>query len=60
VDVCVIEKDKTDYLRNYDRPNERGIKEQSYRYPRGTTAILKESVQSLVEVRDGDAMDMSL
>ncbi|KAI8877335.1 proteasome subunit beta type-7 [Backusella circina FSU 941] len=60
VDVCVIEKDKTDYLRNYDRPNERGVKEQSYRYPRGTTAILKESVQSLIEVSEGDAMDMSL
>jgi 20S proteasome subunit beta 2 len=37
VDVCVIEENSTDYLRNHVRPNERGIKEQSYRYPRGTT-----------------------
>ncbi|CAO3635679.1 unnamed protein product [Cunninghamella echinulata] len=60
VDVCVIEKDKTDYLRNYGRPNERGIKEGRYVYPRGTTAILKESVKSLVDVTEGDAMDISL
>ncbi|KAI8071244.1 proteasome subunit beta type-7 [Gongronella butleri] len=60
VDVCVIEKDKTDYLRNYGRPNERGVKEQSYRYPRGTTAILKESITKFVDVSDGDAMDISL
>ena len=25
VDVCVITKDKTDYLRNYERPNERCV-----------------------------------
>ncbi|GAB5590969.1 proteasome core particle subunit beta 2 [Umbelopsis nana] len=59
VDVCVIEKDSTDYLRNHVRPNERGIKEQSYRYPRGTTAILKQSIRHFVDVVEGDAMDMS-
>jgi 20S proteasome subunit beta 2 len=37
VDICVIEKSGTDYLRNHVRPNERGLKEQSYRFPRGTT-----------------------
>lgn len=60
VDVCVIEKDSTDYLRNYARPNERGIKEQSYKYPRGTTAVLKEEITSLVTVSEGDAMDISM
>ncbi|KAG2227764.1 hypothetical protein INT45_002002 [Circinella minor] len=60
VDVCVIEKDSTDYLRNYATPNERGIKENSYRYARGTTAILKESITSLVTVSEGDAMDISM
>ncbi|KAH8556982.1 proteasome subunit beta type-7 [Umbelopsis sp. PMI_123] len=59
VDVCVIEENSTDYLRNHVRPNERGIKEQSYRYPRGTTAILKESIRNFVDVVEGDAMDMS-
>ena len=60
MDVCVIEKDSTDYLRNYAKPNERGIKEQSYRYPRGTTAVLKESITNLVNVTEGDAMDISV
>ncbi|KAI8146160.1 proteasome subunit beta type-7 [Fennellomyces sp. T-0311] len=60
VDVCVIEKDSTDYLRNYAKPNERGIKEQSYKYPRGTTAVLKESITNLVNVTEGDAMDISM
>ncbi|KAI7868579.1 proteasome subunit beta type-7 [Spinellus fusiger] len=60
VDVCVIEKDSTDYLRNYRRPNERSVKERQYKYARGTTAILKESIQSLVQVTEGDAMDISL
>ncbi|KAI8329931.1 proteasome subunit beta type-7 [Chlamydoabsidia padenii] len=60
VDVCVIEKEGTEYLRNHARPNERGIKEQSYRYPRGTTAVLKESIHRFVQVSDGDAMDISL
>ncbi|RCI03186.1 proteasome core particle subunit beta 2, partial [Rhizopus stolonifer] len=60
VDVCVITKDDTQYLRNHARPNERGIKEQSYRFPRGTTAILKSSIEKLVTVTEGDSMDMSL
>jgi 20S proteasome subunit beta 2 len=37
VDVCVIEENSTDYLRNHVKPNERAIKEQSYKFPRGTT-----------------------
>ncbi|KAF7725003.1 Proteasome subunit beta type-7 [Apophysomyces ossiformis] len=60
VDVCVIEKDSVDYLRNYGRPNERGMKEGRYNYPRGTTAVLKSSVKNLVTVTEGDAMDVSL
>ncbi|KAI8366791.1 proteasome subunit beta type-7 [Radiomyces spectabilis] len=60
VDVCVIEKESTDYLRNYARPNERGMREQSYTYPRGTTAVLKESIKNLVSVTEGDAMDVSV
>jgi 20S proteasome subunit beta 2 len=45
VDVCVIEKDQpSQLLRNYLKPNERGQKERNYRFPRGTTAWLKEKV----------------
>ncbi len=32
VDVCVIEKGKTEYLRNYETPNERVQKEQRYQF----------------------------
>ncbi|CEG66392.1 Proteasome subunit beta type-7 [Rhizopus azygosporus] len=60
VDVCVITKDSTEYLRNHVRPNERGVKEQSYRYPRGTTAILKESITKFVTVSEGDSMDLTM
>jgi len=43
VDVCVITKDKTDYLRNYLRPNERVQKEATYKFKRGTTDFHIES-----------------
>ncbi|KAI8993581.1 proteasome subunit beta type-7 [Pilobolus umbonatus] len=60
VDVCVITKDTTEYLRNYATPNERGNKERSYKYTRGATAVLKQSVTKYVDVTEGDAMDISL
>lgn len=41
VDLCVIKKDKVDYLRPYDVANKRGEKQGSYKYPIGTTALLK-------------------
>ncbi|KAG5456712.1 MAG: nucleophile aminohydrolase [Olpidium bornovanus] len=37
VDVTVIEKGKVEVLRNYNKPNERAKKEQSYRFERGST-----------------------
>ncbi|KAA8895901.1 nucleophile aminohydrolase [Sphaerosporella brunnea] len=42
VDVCVITEEKATLMRNYIKPNERVPKEQSYKFPRGTTAYLKE------------------
>ncbi|KAI5795100.1 nucleophile aminohydrolase [Geopyxis carbonaria] len=44
VDVCVITKEKATLMRNFVTPNERVPKEQSYKFARGTTAFLKESV----------------
>jgi 20S proteasome subunit beta 2 len=58
VDVCVITKDNVEYLRNYGKPNERGLKEQSYKYPRGTTRVLSSSVRDFI-VAEEDAMDLS-
>ncbi len=57
VDVCVITKGNVEYLRNYGKPNERGQKEKSYKYPRGTTRVLSGSVRDLVVFED--AMDLS-
>ncbi|KAI8800162.1 hypothetical protein BJ742DRAFT_745529 [Cladochytrium replicatum] len=46
VDVVVITNESTDVLRNYRKPNERATKELSYKFARGTTAILKSDIRS--------------
>ncbi|EGF78736.1 hypothetical protein BATDEDRAFT_17403 [Batrachochytrium dendrobatidis JAM81] len=59
VDVTVITKGSVDYMRNYRRPNDRGVKEQSYKVRPGTTATLTSSVRHFVDVIEGDAMDIT-
>ena len=44
VDVCVITKDMTKMMRNYIRPNQREQKQRSYKFQRGTTAVLNERI----------------
>lgn len=72
VDVCIITPEKATLKRNFITPNERVPKEQSYRFTRGTTAILKEQMISRAELRkyitivdmsgkgtvEGDAMEV--
>ena len=41
IDLCVIKKDKTEMLRNYEVANVRGKRQGSYKYPPGTTQVLK-------------------
>lgn len=41
IDLCVIKKDKVDYLRPYEIANDRGVKAGSYKYPTGATAVLR-------------------
>lgn len=41
IDLCVIKKDKVDYLRPYEIANIRGVREGNYKYRVGTTAVLK-------------------
>lgn len=50
VDVCVITSDKTTLMRNYIRPNEREQKQRSYKFARGTTAVLNEKVITKEEI----------
>lgn len=60
VDVTVITKGNVEYLRGYGKPNERGAKEQSYKYPRGTTRVLRASVRGTLDVPVAlDQMDIS-
>lgn len=40
VDICVIRKGNVNYLRTYDEANKKGVRQNSYRYPKGTTAVL--------------------
>ena len=44
VDVCVITSEKTTLMRNYQMPNIREKKERSYKFKRGTTAVLREKI----------------
>ena len=37
VDLCVITKEGTEYLRPYDVANEKGVRRGRYSYKRGTT-----------------------
>jgi len=59
VDLCVITKDKVDYLRPYDEANLKGERQGSYRYKRGTTAVLSEKVRKIeFEVVNQDVTPM--
>jgi len=40
VDVCVITKDKTDYMRTYEEANVKGKRSGRYAFAKGTTAVL--------------------
>lgn len=44
VDLCVITKDGTDYIRPYEKSNLKGVRHQSYMYPPGATPVLSTEV----------------
>lgn len=57
VDLCVMEIGKdAEYLRNYITPNVREPKQQSYKFARGTTAVLKEVE---IEIFDEQVIDVN-
>jgi len=48
VDLVVIKaNDNVQYLRGYDKANEKGVRRQKYTYAKGTTAILTEKVRNI-------------
>ncbi|XP_053577968.1 proteasome subunit beta type-7 [Bombina bombina] len=52
VDLCVIAKEGTTILRGYTDTEKRGKKMGSYRYKRGTTAVMTESITKLELVEE--------
>lgn len=57
VDVCVMEVGKdAQYLRNYITPNIREEKQKNYKFARGTTAILKESVYNICDIEEEEIL----
>lgn len=50
VDVCVITAEKTTLMRNHITPNEREQKQRSYKFKRGTTAVLNEKLITRDEI----------
>jgi len=64
VDICVIKKGHVNYLRTYDEANKKGVRQASYRYPKGTTAVLTTQtanidIEEQVRRIDDVAMDTS-
>ncbi|UZP32637.1 hypothetical protein NXS19_000453 [Fusarium pseudograminearum] len=51
VDVAIITSDKTTLKRNYITPNQKEPKLQSYRFPKGTTAVLNEKIIKKEEIK---------
>ena len=40
-------QDKVDYLRPFDEANKKGVRQGNYRYKKGTTGVLKETVKRI-------------
>ncbi|XP_005095234.1 proteasome subunit beta type-7 [Aplysia californica] len=47
VDLCVITKDKVEYIRPHEIANQKGVKQGSYIYKKGTTAVLSSQVKKI-------------
>ena len=42
-----VMQDKVDYLRPFDEANKKGVRQGNYRYKKGTTGVLKETVKRI-------------
>ncbi|XP_067024133.1 proteasome subunit beta type-7-like isoform X2 [Acropora muricata] len=61
VDLCIIPKEGTEYLRPYNVANDKGVRQGRYSYKRGTTAVLTKDIKPIVvDVTEttGEAMEM--
>ncbi|KAG8554256.1 hypothetical protein GDO81_003733 [Engystomops pustulosus] len=44
IDLCVISKNKVDYIRPHDMANKKGVRTGNYKYKKGTTGVLSEKI----------------
>ncbi|XP_073446810.1 proteasome subunit beta type-7 [Dendrobates tinctorius] len=44
IDLCVITKNKVDYIRPHDMANKKGVRTGNYKYKKGTTGVLSEKI----------------
>ncbi|XP_067024125.1 proteasome subunit beta type-7-like isoform X2 [Acropora muricata] len=62
VDLCIMPKEGTEYLRPYDVANDKGVRQGRYSYKRGTTAVLTKDIKPIIVVdvteTTGEAMEM--
>eukprot|EP00745_Piridium_sociabile_P004326 TRINITY_DN12561_c0_g1_i1.p1 TRINITY_DN12561_c0_g1~~TRINITY_DN12561_c0_g1_i1.p1 ORF type:complete len:286 (+),score=75.77 TRINITY_DN12561_c0_g1_i1:41-859(+) len=55
VDLCIIMKDKVDYIRPYEEANKKGVRQGKYRYSKGTSAVISTEVKKIdLEVVDSE------
>ncbi|XP_072908677.1 proteasome subunit beta type-7 [Hemitrygon akajei] len=47
IDLCVITKNKLDYLRPHSIANKKGVRQGSYKYRRGVTGVLTQTITPL-------------
>jgi len=47
IDLCIIRKDSTEYLRNYEIANKKGQRKLDYTLPSGTTAVMNTKISNL-------------
>lgn len=58
INLCVIKKDKVERFSPYEIANKRGAKEGNYKYPKGSTAILRQQKFEIVETQVVDDQPM--
>lgn len=65
IDLCVITKNDTKYLRTYEEANKKGVRSLDYSFKPGTTAVLESKIfkfdvtesVTLIPTTSGEAMD---
>ncbi|KAG8447860.1 hypothetical protein GDO86_015099 [Hymenochirus boettgeri] len=61
IDLCVIMKNKVDYIRPYDEANKKGVRTGNYKYKRGTTGVLSEKItQFKMDVMEESVQTMDI